>query len=245
MKKPETIDETIAQEFIKDSSSLGFMPFDKAKEITDEAAEILAESEEYLDLPKLTSLSDAAAESLSRHKGDLGLTGLTSICDAATESLSKVKGALYLSGLTSISDAGAESLSKHQGYLSLTGLTSLTDVAAESLSRHVGGLERGLKVKVVAKRLLEEWRSDYGRGLEFELEIICSEKDLDTEADQKFTIHVNMTSDMEEFSLTPEPEGSWKKALSELLEYDLLQSGFDSYGDIGVGGVYQAIIVEE
>ncbi|MDB4814760.1 hypothetical protein OAH29_00185 [Akkermansiaceae bacterium] len=166
------------------------------------------------------------------------------LTDGAAESLSKHEGTLSLDGLTSLTDVAAESLSRHQGYLSLTGLTSLTDVAAESLSRHKGRLERGLNVKVVAKRLLEEWRSEYGQGLEFELEIICSEKDLDTEADQKFTIHVNMTRDMEEHSITPEPEGSWKKALSELLEYDLI-GGFDSYGDIGVGGVYQAIIVEE
>lgn len=51
---------------------------------------------------------------------------------------------------------------------------------------------------------------------------------------------------MEDFSFTPKIEDSWKKALSELLEYNLLQSGFDSYENIGVGDDYQAIIeIEE
>ncbi|MDA7532393.1 hypothetical protein OAK70_02475 [Akkermansiaceae bacterium] len=50
---------------------------------------------------------------------------------------------------------------------------------------------------------------------------------------------------MEDPSFTPEPEGSWKKALSEFLEYDLLQDGFDSYEGIGVGDKYQAVIDEE
>ncbi|MDB4055695.1 hypothetical protein N9496_06875 [Akkermansiaceae bacterium] len=106
--------------------------------------------------------------------------------------------------------------------------------------------EKTLYVKVEAKRLLEEWRSDYGQGLEFEIDIICSEKNLATEAGQKVTIHVKSTRDMEDFSLTPKIEDSWKKALSELLEYNLLQSGFDSYENIGVGDDYQAIIeIEE
>ena len=66
-----------------------------------------------------------------------------------------------------------------------------------------------------------------------------------TEAGQKIMIHANMTRDMEEFSFTPKIEGSWKKTLSELLEYNLLQSGFDSCEDIGVGVDCQAIIEEE
>ena len=81
--------------------------------------------------------------------------------------------------------------------------------------------EKTLNVKVEAKRLLEEWRSDDGRGIEFELDVICSEKDLDTfpEAGQKFTIHVHLTRGMEDSSFTPE--------------------------GIGVGDEYQAVIDEE
>ncbi len=107
--------------------------------------------------------------------------------------------------------------------------------------------DKTLNVKVEAKRLLKAWETDGGRGIEFELDVICSEKDVDTfpEAGQKVTIHVHLTRDMEDSSFTPEPEGSWKKALSEFLEYDLLQDGFDSYEGIGVGDEYQAVIDEE
>jgi len=107
--------------------------------------------------------------------------------------------------------------------------------------------EKTLNVKVEVKRLLEEWKSDDGRGIKFELDVICSEKDLDIfpEVGQKFTIHVNLTRGMEDFSFTPEPEALWKKALNEFLEYDLLQNGFDSYEGIGVGDEYQAVIDEK
>ena len=129
MKRPEIIDEKIAQEFIKNPSSRMYRHFSEAKEITDEAAEILADSEVRLgeftspnttnfDLSGLTSLTDAAAESLSKVSEGLSLNGLTSLSDAAAESLSKVSEDLSLDGLTTLTDAAAESLSKYNGYIS-------------------------------------------------------------------------------------------------------------------------------
>ena len=93
-----------------------------AKEMTDEAAELLSKYEGELKLYGLKELSDAAAESLSKHKGNLtfvlwGESGLTSLSDAAAESLSRHEGRLNLPVMKKLSDAAAESLSKkHLNY---------------------------------------------------------------------------------------------------------------------------------
>ena len=106
MKRPEIIDEKIAQEFIKNPSSRMYRHFSEAKEITDEAAEILADSEVRL------------GEFTSPNTTNFDLSGLTSLTDAAAESLSKVSEDLSLDGLTTLTDAAAESLSKYNGYIS-------------------------------------------------------------------------------------------------------------------------------
>ena len=160
-----TIDLEMAKKFLEDVE----LDVSEARDITDEAAEVLskckwqlmlsgltelsdtsAESlskhEGYLSLDGLTEFSDAAAESLSKHKGSrlsgcLSLNGLSKLSDAAAESLSKFQGGdLVLDGLPELSDAAAKSFSKHEGYLSLDGLTELSDAAAESLSKHNGRL---------------------------------------------------------------------------------------------------------
>ena len=169
MQAPEIIDEKIAQEFINDSDAVELRA---AKELTDEAAEILAGYEGGLYLTGLTSLSDAAAESLSKHVGDLNFSSwdqsglLTSLSDAAAESLSKHEGGLNLSGLTTLSDAAAESFSRHEGVLLFEGLTTLTDAAAESLSKHEGGLYLGrfLRFSDQAAESLSRYEGDINEG---------------------------------------------------------------------------------
>ncbi|MCH2025527.1 MAG: hypothetical protein MK172_07265 [Verrucomicrobiales bacterium] len=75
MKKPEIIDETVAQEFMKSSDAFHFT---KAKEISDEAAESLSTYKGMLLLNGLTELSDTALKNLSRHKDSMFVEGKVS-----------------------------------------------------------------------------------------------------------------------------------------------------------------------
>ena len=113
---------------------------DEVKELSQDAAVVLAKYRGNLRLESLTVLSDAAAQALAQHKGELYLDGLTSLSDAAAQALAQHKGSLYLSGLTSLSDAAAQALAQHKGRLFLDGLTSLSDAAAQALAQHKGEL---------------------------------------------------------------------------------------------------------
>ena len=106
------------------------------------AAKLLAQyNRNYLGLEGLADLSDAAAQELAQHQSYLNLSGLTSLSDAAAQALSRHQGALNLGSLTSLSDAAARALAQHKGYLCLHGVASLSDVAAQSLAQHQGKLD--------------------------------------------------------------------------------------------------------
>jgi hypothetical protein len=59
------------------------------KELTDSAAEILANHAGYLQLTQLESLSDSAAVRLSQHQGDISFCGLKKISKSALQSMAK------------------------------------------------------------------------------------------------------------------------------------------------------------
>ena len=62
---------------------------------------------EIVSLDKYSEITDDAAEVLANHEGDLSLDGLTRLSDAAAEALAKHKvGSLKLNGLTSLSRCG-------------------------------------------------------------------------------------------------------------------------------------------
>ena len=182
MKKPEIIDENIAQEFINDSEtskseipdfggvSTAAVDLTVGKEMTNEAAEILAGYVGFLNLSGLTVLTVEAAEVLSMHKGKLNLDGLTSLTDAAVESLSKHEGDLWLNGLTLLSDVAAESLSRHKAGLYFGGLTSLSDATAESLSRHIGHLHLSYDLTSLSDAAVESLSKHLNNDLSFEIE---------------------------------------------------------------------------
>ncbi len=151
------IDEKLAQAFLDDPDNVDlYEATDRAREITDEAAEALSGYDgEELYLGGLIQLSDAAARSLSKFRGELWLKGITELSDASVEALSKVQGSLQLSALTKLSDAAAESLSKHEGGLYLDGLVELTDNAAKSLSKRQVGLSPHIEKLDI--RDVEEW----------------------------------------------------------------------------------------
>ena len=57
--------------------------------------------------------------------------------------------------------------------------------------------EKILNVRIEGKRLLDRWESDAGMGIKFELDIICSENDLDSSPEdaQEFTFLYHETRD--------------------------------------------------
>ena len=105
--------------------------------------------------------------------------------------------------------------------------------------------EKVLNVRIEGKRLLDRWESDAGKGIKFELDIICSENDLDgsPEDAQSFTLLEHMTRDMEEFSYSPEPPSEWKQALNELAE-GIFINGFDAFDMTNTGDKLEAYIRE-
>lgn len=124
----------IAERFLKDNDSVDLSHFTSIK---DNAAQILANHNEELELNGLVILSATAAKALAQHKGDfLSFDALASLSDAVAEALAQHRGFLWLNGLTSLSNAAAEALAQHKGWLSFNGLTSLSDAAAQALAQH-------------------------------------------------------------------------------------------------------------
>ncbi len=66
-----------------------------------------------LILNDLTELSEVAAQALAQHKGGLSLNGLTELSDAAAQALAQHKGEVDLGRLRFLSESGAQALAKH------------------------------------------------------------------------------------------------------------------------------------
>ena len=83
---------------------------------------------------------------------------------------------------------------------------------------------------------MDRWESDAGMGIKFELDIICSENDLDSSPEdaQEFTFLYHETRDMEESSFRPEPPSEWKQALNEIAD-GISTDGFDAFDMINIG----------
>ena len=96
------IDEKLAKAFLDDPDNVDLS---EATEITDGAAELLAEHVGVLYLDGLKELSDAAAESLSKHQGDL--------------SIGRHPGAAGDGNQIQLSHAAAKSLSSHKSWPSI------------------------------------------------------------------------------------------------------------------------------
>lgn len=142
-EQPEFIDAAVAQRYIDNVYSVNLS---SANGIDDDAAALLAELEDEIDLSGLTELSDTVADALTNKAKVicLLLNGLTDISDAVADSLTKNNPeiSLFLDGLTSLPDAAAKALAR-SGYLSLDGLSYLSDTAAEALAKHKGELYLG------------------------------------------------------------------------------------------------------
>ncbi|MDB4630649.1 hypothetical protein OAF87_02720 [Akkermansiaceae bacterium] len=162
-EQPEFIDLAVAQRYKDNVASINLA---SATGIDDDAAALLGEIEDEIDLSGLTELShvivdnltkkgkvlclvlrgitdisDALADALTKNNAEmvLFLDGLTELSDNAAEALARSSW-LSLGGLSHLSDAAVESLSKHNAHLCLDGLTELSDAAAESLSKNEGEL---------------------------------------------------------------------------------------------------------
>jgi hypothetical protein len=131
-------DKSLAERFLDDWYEVNIA---RAKEISDEAAEIISRHPQELRLDGLQRLSESAARCLSKHSGGyLSLSGLEEISDNAIQFLAKHDGDLYLNGLKSISSEAAANLSEHQGQLWLNGLIKLSAAEAGLIAEHRGSL---------------------------------------------------------------------------------------------------------
>jgi hypothetical protein len=108
--------------------------------ITSDAAEVLADCDDYLNLGSLTNLPDEVAKRLGQSKCGIDLNGLKELSEESAIALSENRGGfLDLKGLTKISDKAAVAIAKFKGnYLYLGGVTSMSDELAEALALYRG-----------------------------------------------------------------------------------------------------------
>lgn len=116
------------------------------RSLTEESAEIVAESDGPISLNGLRTISSDVAEALSHHRGWLGLDGLTDLTPAAADHLARHRhgvhvGGFYnrlsLNGLATLSDETASALARFLGNLRLNGLETVTPDVARILATHV------------------------------------------------------------------------------------------------------------
>jgi len=127
----------IAEQFMEHPNTV---KLDEFKSITAEAALVLSDSDDFLNLSSLTDLSVDVAKYLGQSTAPISLDGLKELSEEAAIELSANRGGfLDLKGLTKISDKAAVAIAKFKGNrLHLGGVTSMSDELAETLSMYKG-----------------------------------------------------------------------------------------------------------
>ena len=107
------------------------------------AANILADSDGYLDLGSLIDLPVDIAKHLGRSMAAIRLSGLQELSEDAGIALSENRGGfLDLEGLSKLSDKAAVAIVRYKGFrLVLGGVTELSDRAAEAFVDFKGDLD--------------------------------------------------------------------------------------------------------
>lgn len=127
--------------------------------ITEDAASLVSQVEDSVNLSNLETISDTVAEILGGHKGALQLSGLTAISAAVAASLAQHDGWLHLD-VSELSEDAALAFSKGIVTLNLTGLKNLDFTPGHvALARKLvadGTAKRLYNVKKFSKELLAE-----------------------------------------------------------------------------------------
>jgi hypothetical protein len=134
---PLVLTKEIAEQFMANPDAV---KLDGFSSITLDAAEVLADCDDYLDLGSLTNLPDEVAKRLGQSTCAISLNGLKELSEELAIALSENRGGfLDLKGLTKISDKAAVAIAKFKGnYLYLGGVTSMSDELAEELALYRG-----------------------------------------------------------------------------------------------------------
>lgn len=107
--EPSSIDASVAIRFLREPEDVDLS---KAFEISEDAAELLAECSHDLLLDGLMEISDGTAKALSHHNKKLTLNGIVEISDTAHNFLADYRCDLETSSLIITSDAALRSLAK-------------------------------------------------------------------------------------------------------------------------------------